>query len=266
MMMTEDDLIIALDERGIPANKRVLTDWRRKHYLPPLQSLGRGQGKGKTYFWADSNLIERAVLVDELLLDGFKGTRVNLTLWLFGHEAPLSIIRERLLAGIEKFEHWMTGGNCSPGEIEDHISQSVYDYERDIRLVNRKHPEIELPPQADLAEMEQFMNLLANPGISLDDLQLIGAAASPPQTAYRHSKDLMTEIAATDERVQSGWEWFRQHFSLADLKASLLLAGDQELWKVGEDIRRIIATAGEFFSKIPEVESLRPQKTLLYIS
>lgn len=43
--ITEQALIEEFDRRDIPISKRVLTDWRAKGYLPPLQVKGLGQGK-----------------------------------------------------------------------------------------------------------------------------------------------------------------------------------------------------------------------------
>lgn len=263
MRITEDDLIKALEERDIPVNKRVLTDWRRRYYLPSLRSQGRGQGKGRDYFWTDPDLMERAVLVDELLCDGFKGTELNLVLWLFGYESPLPIVRNRLLAGIEKVERAMTGGNRSAGEIEDYISQYVYDYGRIVERINKKYPELELPQPREPSEIERVMNLLANPGMNLDDLQSIEdypIAETPAHAAKWQNNDLTPATATPSEGARSGWEWVRLHFALTELKASLASASDQELCQAGEDVRRLITTAGRFFNKLPEVNSLRPQK------
>ena len=264
MMITEEALIKALDERGIPISKRVLTDWRQKHYLPPLQARGRGQRRGKIYYWTDSDLVERAVMVDELLCDDFKGTSVNLLLWLFGYEMPLHIVRDVLLAGIEKLEHGMTGGKRSADDIGDYISKFVYDYRLVVERVNRKYPGLGLPPIRDPAGMEKFMNLMANPSFDLDDFQFIETAYAleedSRQADNQQAPSRVTESTTTDEELRSGRDWLRQHFSLTELKASLLCAGDKELCKAQEDVHSLITSAGRFLSKRAEADALKPEK------
>src|SRR4051794_17432025 len=99
MVVTEQSLIDEFDRREIPLNKRVLTDWRRKGYLPPLQVRGLGQGKGKRYFWSEAKVIDRALLVDEALYSSYRGSKLLFVLWLFGYDIPSNLIRDHLVAG-----------------------------------------------------------------------------------------------------------------------------------------------------------------------
>ena len=96
--VTEQSLIDEFEKLGIPLNKRVLTEWRTKTYLPPLESKGRGRTKGRRYFWSDMKVIQRALLVDEALsLEGRKRIAARLADYVLGlDDNPLSGHPERL--------------------------------------------------------------------------------------------------------------------------------------------------------------------------
>src|SRR4029453_5484394 len=121
MIFTEQFLIDEFEKRGIPLSKRVLTDWRAKGYLPPLVAKGVGRGKGKTYFWSDANVIDRALLVDEILNCDYRGSKVHIILWLFGYEVPSGLIRDHLLNGLANLAKMARGEKQNRGAIEEHI-------------------------------------------------------------------------------------------------------------------------------------------------
>lgn len=263
MSLTEQALIEVFDQKEIPISQRVLTDWRRKHYLPPLQSRGLGRGQGKIYFWTEADIIERAVLVDELLNIGFKGTRINMVLWLLGYDMPLYLVRERLQTGIEKFERQMTGGNSSGGEVEDYISQFVFNYYRLAERLNRQFPDLQLPTNRRPEEMEMFMNLLSNSVYSLYDTPFEeGARAALERSrsgaGEQSEGDGEVKPAKTEEELRLQWDFFRQYFSLTKLKTALLWAGDGELLKARADVSGIFKSLGELLSGMPEAEALKP--------
>lgn len=263
MLLTEQDLIEVFEQKEIPISQRVLTDWRKKHYLPPLQARGLGRGRGKTYHWAEPDIIELALLVDELLNVGFRGTRINMVLWLLGYDMPLYLVRERLQTGIEKFERQITGGNRPGGEVEDYISQFVFNYYRLAERLNKRFPDLELPTDRPPEEMEMFMNLLSNPAYSLYDAPFEEGARAALERARESAGEQQegagtAEPAKTEEDLRLQWEFFREYFSLTKLKAALLWAGDGELLKARADVSGIFRSLGELLSGMPEAELLKP--------
>lgn len=263
-MLTEEGLIEALLEKKIRMSKRVLTDWRQRHYLPQLKSKGLGRGQGKVYFWADGDVIGRAALVDELLNEGFTGTRINMVLWLLGHDVPLYLIRERLQTGIERFERVLTGGKRGTGEIEDQIGQFASDYFSVARRLKKRYPELQLPTDGSQEELEMFANLLANPNYNLQDSPFEeGARAAAERLRKDESEEGGSGAQApikSDDELRAQWDLFRRFLSLPKLKAALAWAGDVELLKARADVCGIFFSVGKLISGIPEAEQLRPTR------
>src|SRR6185503_9878061 len=119
--ITDDDVIREFRRRRIPMSKRVLTDWRQRGYLPPLESRGRGRGEGRRYYWNNPAVIGQALAVDEILNAGFRRDDIKLVLWLTGHQIPTESIRKILKSKVLALEKRLTGGNKGAGEIEDHL-------------------------------------------------------------------------------------------------------------------------------------------------
>ena len=263
-MLTEEELIEALWDKRIRMSKRVLTDWRRRHYLPQLRSKGLGRGQGKVYFWADSHVIGRAALVDELLSEGFTGTRINMVLWLLGHDVPLYLIRERLQTGLDRFERVLTGGKRGAGEIEDQIGQFASYYFSIARRLNHRYPELQLPTDGSQEELEMFANLLANPDYDMHDTPFEEGARA---AAERSRRDEVEEGGASaqapiksDDELRAQWDLFRRFLSLPKLKAALAWAGDIELLKARADVCGIFFLVGKLIRGIPGAEQLIPMR------
>jgi hypothetical protein len=70
-----------------------LAHWRRSGLLPPFSSRGRGQGKGKTYYWTQTDILAQAQTVHDLLHRHGRADTVLVTLWLCGFDVPLSRLR-----------------------------------------------------------------------------------------------------------------------------------------------------------------------------
>ncbi len=262
-MLTEEELIEVLWEKKIRMSKRVLTDWRQRHYLPRLRSKGLGRGQGKFYYWADDDVVGRAALVDELLNDGFTGTRINMVLWLLGHDVPLYIIRERLQTGLDRFERTLTGGKRGAGEIEDQIGQFASDYFSIARRLKNRYPELQLPTDGSQEELEMFSNLLANPHYDLHDTPFQEGARAAAERLRRDKEEGGTGAQGSiksDDELRAQWDLFRQLISLPKLKAALAWAGDVELLKARADVCCIFTSAGKLLSGVPEAEQLKPMR------
>src|SRR5438067_8954326 len=126
--MTDEELIKEFEKRNLVLGKRVLTDWRAKGFLPPLCARGLGQGRGKTYFWPDPNILSRALLVDEALQSGFTSTKVLFILWLFGYEIPTSVIKNHLLEGFARLERMVRGKGQGRGVVGEPIEDVIVGY------------------------------------------------------------------------------------------------------------------------------------------
>lgn len=262
-MLTEEDLIGVLWEKKIRMSKRVLTDWRQRHYLPRLRSKGLGRGQGKVYFWADDDVIVRAALVDELINEGFTGTKINMVLWLLGHDVPLYLIRERLQTGLDRFERTLTGGKRGAGEIEDQIGQFTSDYFSIAKRLKNRYPELQLPTDGSQEELEMFSNLLANPHYDLHDTPFQEGARAAAERLRRDEEEGGTGAQGpikSDDELRAQWDLFRQLISLPKLKAALAWAGDVELLKARADVYGIFTSAGKLLSEVPEAEQLKPMR------
>jgi hypothetical protein len=256
--ITEQALIEEFDRRNIPISKRVLTDWRAKGYLPPLQVKGLGQGKGKTYFWSDTEVIEQALLVDEALQSNFRGKRILITLWLFGYDLPSALIREHLLDGLGKFAKMARGENQGRGAIEEHIDDLTVKY----YSVAAKYPQLELPGDMPPAAMEMVLNIFVNPTYDLTDAPFEdGIAASlEAESKGESGADGTLKAVSHDERArdtQAIWRFVHDHFSLSHIQAALTNATSEDLRQAQTDIKFLFDFVGrEFFNK-PEIEKLR---------
>jgi hypothetical protein len=97
-MLTQAVLLEQLDRCGPPKTPRCLTDWRAKGFLPRLVQHGTGRGRGASFGWNDPDILERAILVDDLLEGGVRGEQVVLCAWFAGHDIDLAIVRKAWLA------------------------------------------------------------------------------------------------------------------------------------------------------------------------
>lgn len=67
--------------------------WRRNGLLPPFSSRGRGQAKGKTYYWTQPDILTQAQTVFDLLQRHGRADLALVTLWLCGFDVPLPRLR-----------------------------------------------------------------------------------------------------------------------------------------------------------------------------
>lgn len=187
-----------------------------------------------------------------------------MVLWLSGYDMPLYLVRERLQKGVERFERQMTGGNRSGGDVEDYISQFVFNYYRVAERLNRRFPDLQLPMDRQPEELEMFMNLLSNPDYNLYDSPFEEGALPARQRSQvqagqqSESGDGQVGQTQNEEESRLQWDFFRQYFSLTKLKTALLWAGDRELLKARTDVSGICKSLGALLVETAEAESLRP--------
>ena len=102
--ISPSELKVELCRRGHAVSERALIDWRQKGMLPLLQSRGRGQGKGKKYYWWSPRIIDHAAGVDELMKLNVPNDEARLIIWLSGFPVRAEKIREAWLSRLGKLE------------------------------------------------------------------------------------------------------------------------------------------------------------------
>jgi hypothetical protein len=92
--MTPAELIQELKRRGLTnLDERRLTDWRFKRLLPPLTDRGRGQARGKHYFWRHPKIVEQTITVYRLLQRKYPSDEATLAIWLLGFSVSASALK-----------------------------------------------------------------------------------------------------------------------------------------------------------------------------
>jgi len=89
---------------GRPLASQTLSEWRRHGLLPPLVSRSRGLNKGKSCFWTDEVVFERAALVHDLLSAGVERHEIYCVLWLCGLSVPFPQLRRAWLHKSKKIK------------------------------------------------------------------------------------------------------------------------------------------------------------------
>ncbi len=90
---SERELIVALAEGGRSVTLTSLAGWRKEGLLPPLASRGLGMGKGKSYYWRESNIVTHACAAYDLLHKYGRPEVAVWMLWLSGFSVPLPQLR-----------------------------------------------------------------------------------------------------------------------------------------------------------------------------
>ncbi len=110
-MLTPDEVLHELRERGYDIGSRRLVDWRQKALLPPLVNRGRGQGKGWVYGWDDPRIVEQIIAVQELLWMHERTSWLYVPLWCLGFDVPLERVQPRLLSMVERRQASLTAAS-----------------------------------------------------------------------------------------------------------------------------------------------------------
>ena len=258
MEITEQALIEEFERRDIPMSKRVLTDWRAKGYLAPLQVKGLGQGKGKTYFWSDSQVIERALLVDEALRSDYRGRKILFILWLFGYDIPSALIREHLVDGIANFAKMARGERQERGAIEEHIDDLTVKY----YAVASKYPELGLPRDTPPAAMEMVLNIFFNPTYNLGDAPFEEGLSASLEAEFNPASggECTSSTVSHEERARNSeamWRFVHEHFSLNHMHAAVNDANEAQLRQTQMDITFLFEFVRRLSSDKAEIEQFK---------
>jgi hypothetical protein len=177
-----------------------LAQWRRSGLLPPFSSRGRGQGKGKTYYWTQANILPHARTVYDLLQRHGRADMVLVTLWLCGFDVPLPRLRRA----------WMsTRGTADAG-----------------------HAKWDSPALSHSHADDGLSGLLLNAMFSLADATGTGAAADDA-AAVRLIAQALVKVDMTD--LESHWNadaaglWRLLRMLAADAHVdALVVAADED--------------------------------------
>jgi DNA-binding transcriptional MerR regulator len=100
--MTPSELAAALDGGGYTVSVRTLRRWREVGLLPKLRRASRGRGQGVQRYWAENDILDRAILVYALMRE-LEDSNINLLrIWFAGFEVDPEIIKPIWLQFIDR--------------------------------------------------------------------------------------------------------------------------------------------------------------------
>src|SRR5437868_11243428 len=112
--ISEPELLKAMIARGRNVSLQTFANWRRSGLLPPLANRGRGQGKGKHYYWSQRDILSHALHVYDLLKADAARDTVVLILWLSGFDVPIEQFRRAWLHRIKYDRVWKVQRQSAP--------------------------------------------------------------------------------------------------------------------------------------------------------
>ena len=182
---SERQLLKALIENGRSVSLATFADWRKEGLLPQFATTGLGQGKGKSYFWREENVVTRAFFVHDLIQRYGRTDKVILILWLSGFDVSLIKFRRAWLHRARTRRPW---------EVPKSAVDTVAVGENEAPLIREKRgtptpillnfiltvcdifgPE---PGSPELSAMKQIVGLVLKKLAAIDpDIPVLGNAA-----------------------------------------------------------------------------------------
>jgi hypothetical protein len=131
--ITPKSLRSSLRGAGRDVSLRTLRSWRTVGLLPPLQTRGKGRGRGKSHFWRSPGLFEQAITICELLARKYPNDEARLVIWWLGFPVAVQKVRTAWLSRLGKMDmnlrSKITKAARKRGEpfsdLEDEISEIV---------------------------------------------------------------------------------------------------------------------------------------------
>lgn len=242
-MLTQDEVLAELAERGYEISPRRLVDWRQKELLPPLVKRGRGRGRAWIFVWEDPLIVEQVITVQELLWIHERTAWLYTPLWCLGFDVPLERVQAHLLGRVERLQARLTAGGTDPEEVADRLSDLALD---EATRPGPRHGRSRVPADA----LEFWLNLLVGDAAYAPNRESLDRIA----TMLRHvtgqdmaeSAGLMTaRLSAAELRLLR--RWVRRHAALPRLEAAARRAGESEWAAVHADwkaLAHLIRTVG----------------------
>jgi hypothetical protein len=94
---SERQLALALAATGRTISLDEIAAWRKDGLLPPMASSGLGAGKGKSYYWREADIQERAQIVCDAMHRHGRADQTLVALFLAGFAVPLPQLRRAWL-------------------------------------------------------------------------------------------------------------------------------------------------------------------------
>ena len=213
MYRTPAHVAAALNRVHRPVKPRTLLSWAERGLLPRLAERGRGQAKGKIYYWAERDIVHQAFIVYELLRWRHRTDEVQLMLWLLGYKVSVEHwIRPSFLQMFEGVEELPEEGSLGedgklldrgghaaddplgPADVEAEeerlmqLSEVAVRNSKRWRHIPRREPNHRVI--ADPQVIEIYLNVLLNPRYEpspevLDELAGTYLQEIPKATAHR---------------------------------------------------------------------------------
>jgi hypothetical protein len=95
-----------LAEEGRTVSPSNLSGWRKEGLLPALASSGLGTGKGRAYYWNQSDIVAHAAAAFDLLRKYGRPETALWMLWLQGFSVPMSQFRRAWAARSRARRNW----------------------------------------------------------------------------------------------------------------------------------------------------------------
>jgi hypothetical protein len=238
-MLTPDEVLDELRERGYEIGPRRLVDWRQKELLPPLVKRGRGQGRGWAYGWDDSLIVEQVIAVQELLWMHERTSWLYVPLWCLGFDVPLERVKARLVAMVERRQSSLTGGEKDPDVLADRLSELA------VTLGIRPGPRRGYPRMTAEAA-EYWLNLLAGDADYAPESETLEEIAAD---LWRLSgRDALVGISVDAWRLSeldldAAQQWTRQYAAIPRLVEAAGDATEDEWAAVHADWQALAAVA-----------------------
>jgi len=120
---SERQLMIAMAADGRPVALAELVRWRKDGLLPQLAAQGLGQGRGKTYYWGQSDILAHARAAYDFLAKYGRPDASIRMLWLSGFVVPLPRLRRAWLHHLKVASTARRRGDTTNGHTHPRFRQ-----------------------------------------------------------------------------------------------------------------------------------------------
>ncbi len=254
-VVTRERLMKACARLGYSISSRKLTDWVQKGLLPPLQQQGRGQGRGKEYFWTERSVISQAIVVSEYLSWTNRTDHTLMFTWFAGYPVPLDRVRS---VWSDRQAHNLSALNQQfpdPFDLQERITHSM-------QRANKKSSN---PIPVTLAT-HVYTALLSSDFDPLDSL----TADNEPRL-MEEIDSLLNEYGtaskapiAAIELIKHGLEFIHKNFGPVQRQSMIRSATEQDFLEAQRDWRLITGFLSTIFGYVfmETNEDMRRWRTL----
>lgn len=255
-ILTQDDLVAALQNRGYQNIKsRDIATWRKHKLLPEFDARGAGRGRAagreKSGWTAGDAILKQAIWICELKKIYATCDEFHLPIWILGGEVPLDDVWDALIAPLEEIEQWfaeevetrkiretLEGAiDRTDGSIEDIIQDLVSDLDIDLGG-------IPVPQEV----IETIVNVCFNSGYNLNDDPFEEGAKIYLQVQNDYNQEFVKiQGYQSSTTPLEHAPFIKQHLNLTRLLDALDNCTDAELLTVQGDLkhlREIISVVG----------------------